>query len=163
MRQDDARTSGVLWGAGLRAVGRELGNAGTPTPDAVAAAVRGYLDAIVSLGKAEIGDKTLVDAVTPFSRVLSERVAAGDALGAAWASAGGRPSGAGDRAALPEEGSGASAGRAQHRDARSRGGVVRPVCTASRRHAHRLAKTTAAPIPDGTGAAWLLGYYWADL
>ncbi len=87
MRQDDARTSGVLWGAGLRAVGRELGNAGTPTPDAVAAAVRGYLDAIVSLGKAEIGDKTLVDAVTPFSRVLSERVAAGAALGAAWASA----------------------------------------------------------------------------
>lgn len=80
-------TSGVLWGAGLRAAGRILGNTGIPDAARVAQAVSAFLDAIVTLGKAEIGDKTLVDAATPFAAVLAERVAAGGSLTDAWADA----------------------------------------------------------------------------
>lgn len=68
-------TSGVLWGAGLRALGRELGNSGEPTPDVVARGVAAFRDAIVDLGKAEVGDKTLVDALIPFVDVLGAQVA----------------------------------------------------------------------------------------
>lgn len=80
-------TSGVLWGAGLRAFGQVLGNEGSPDATTVARAVRAYIDAIVSLGKAELGDKTLVDAVIPFAQELAARVAAGSALGEAFDSA----------------------------------------------------------------------------
>lgn len=73
-------TSGVLWGAGLRAMGRVLGNEGTPDPGTVVAAAEAYLEAIVGLGKAEPGDKTLVDAVTPFVATLAEGVRDGRPL-----------------------------------------------------------------------------------
>ena len=56
-------TSGVLWGAGLRAFGERLGDAETPTPDALAQSVRAFADRISNLGKAEIGDKTMMDAL----------------------------------------------------------------------------------------------------
>lgn len=80
-------TSGVLWGAGLRALGARLGNEGTPDAAAVSRGMASYLDAIVSLGKADLGDKTLVDAASPFVAELERRVAAGEALPAAWSGA----------------------------------------------------------------------------
>ncbi|NKQ54672.1 dihydroxyacetone kinase family protein [Amycolatopsis sp. K13G38] len=69
-------TSGVLWGAGLRAAGEVIG-AESGTIDAFAA-VTAFADRIISLGGAEPGDKTLVDALVPFR----ERLAAGS-----WSSA----------------------------------------------------------------------------
>jgi dihydroxyacetone kinase len=36
------------------------------------------------LGQASVGDKTLVDAVTPFAQVLSEQVRSGAPLRSAW-------------------------------------------------------------------------------
>lgn len=77
-------TSGVLWGAGLRAFGRELGNSGRPDPEQVVRGVEAFRAAIVSLGHASPGDKTLVDAVVPFATVLREQVSAGSALDVAW-------------------------------------------------------------------------------
>src|SRR5699024_5576439 len=61
---DDAGgTSGALWGAIILAVGGSLSDTGTPTTDdAVAAFVAGR-DALVKVGGAELGDKTMVDVI----------------------------------------------------------------------------------------------------
>ncbi|MGF6835558.1 dihydroxyacetone kinase [Paenarthrobacter sp. TE4293] len=80
-------TSGVLWGAGLRAFGERLGDAETPTPEVLAGSVRAFADRIASLGKAEIGDKTMMDALLPFAASFEERVAAGTHAEQAWSAA----------------------------------------------------------------------------
>ncbi|MBT1004137.1 dihydroxyacetone kinase family protein [Paenarthrobacter sp. DKR-5] len=60
-------TSGALWGAAVTAVGRTLGNKESYTGADAAAAVEALRDAIIGLGKAEAGDKTMVDALLPFT------------------------------------------------------------------------------------------------
>jgi dihydroxyacetone kinase len=77
-------TSGVLWGAGLRAFGEAVGNSSAPEPEQLAAAVRAFADRIVQLGKAEAGDKTMVDALLPFASGFAGLVAAGTEPGRAW-------------------------------------------------------------------------------
>ncbi|GGV42691.1 dihydroxyacetone kinase family protein [Paenarthrobacter nicotinovorans] len=78
-------TLGVLWGAGLRAFGERLGDAETPTPDVLAESVRAFADRIAGLGKAEMGDKTMMDALLPFAASLEERIASGIPVEEAWA------------------------------------------------------------------------------
>ncbi|MFC8039289.1 dihydroxyacetone kinase family protein [Paenarthrobacter sp. NPDC057355] len=80
-------TSGVLWGAGLRAFGERLGDTEIPTPEVLAQSVRAFADRIAGLGKAEIGDKTMMDALLPFASSLEEHVAGGSSLEQAWADA----------------------------------------------------------------------------
>ncbi|HEY0248249.1 MAG TPA: dihydroxyacetone kinase family protein [Gryllotalpicola sp.] len=81
-------TSGVLWGAGLEAAGRALGDdhAEYVPADAVAA-VDAFREAIIGLGRAEIGDKTIVDALIPFSDALRAALADGATLSSAWRAA----------------------------------------------------------------------------
>lgn len=78
-------TSGVLWGASLEAAANILkDDADSFTPDQAATAVAAFADSMVTLGGAQIGDKTLLDALLPFNEAL----AASDAeLPEAWASA----------------------------------------------------------------------------
>ncbi|GAA2006845.1 dihydroxyacetone kinase family protein [Microbacterium ulmi] len=78
-------TSGVLWGAGLEAAGEALGDV-RPVYDASAAldAVIAFADAIRDLGRAEAGDKTMVDALLPFRQSLSAQVAAGRSAAESW-------------------------------------------------------------------------------
>jgi len=59
-------TSGALWGAALAAAGRALGNRDSYSGGDAAAAVNAFADAVTSLGKADVGDKTMVDALIPF-------------------------------------------------------------------------------------------------
>ncbi|HET9871433.1 MAG TPA: dihydroxyacetone kinase family protein [Propionibacteriaceae bacterium] len=81
-------TSGVLWGAALTAVGQRLGdNAGAITARDVADAVEAGLSALQGLGKAKVGDKTMIDALVPFVEELRCRVSAGDRLRVAWTAA----------------------------------------------------------------------------
>jgi dihydroxyacetone kinase len=80
-------TSGALWGAGLRAAGERIGDDDAPDPRAVAAAVSAAREAVQRFGRAETGDKTLVDALVPFAERLAARVEAGDDLAAAWTDA----------------------------------------------------------------------------
>ena len=54
---------------------------------AVAAAVMAFAVAIRARGGAEVGDKTMIDAVVPFADDLQERVGMGQTLAAAWRSA----------------------------------------------------------------------------
>ncbi|HSO91772.1 MAG TPA: DAK2 domain-containing protein, partial [Arthrobacter sp.] len=82
-------TSGVLWGAGLRAFGESLGNEHTPDADDLAAAVQCFASRIVELGNAEIGDKTMVDALVPFTETLRRRSEGTDASGLVWVAAAG--------------------------------------------------------------------------
>ena len=60
-------TSGVLWGAGLRSFGESLGNEHAPGAEQLAAGVTAFATRITALGKAEAGDKTMVDALLPFA------------------------------------------------------------------------------------------------
>jgi dihydroxyacetone kinase len=77
-------TSGALWGVALSAVGASLGDSGEPHSANVAAGVTGAKDAIMSFGKAEVGDKTMVDALVPFSDTLAAEISGGADLATAW-------------------------------------------------------------------------------
>ncbi|MFF1252747.1 dihydroxyacetone kinase family protein [Pseudarthrobacter sp. NPDC058329] len=77
-------TSGVLWGAGLRAWGEAIGNTAAPDPQKLAAGVTAFSDRIVQLGKAETGDKTMVDALLPFATTFGRLVAGGTRPDQAW-------------------------------------------------------------------------------
>lgn len=78
-------TSGVLWGSSLRALGERLGDATTATSSRdVADAVRAFLDTMTRLGKAQVGDKTMVDALVPFVDQLSTGIDGGKRLTHAW-------------------------------------------------------------------------------
>ncbi|MHA7222846.1 dihydroxyacetone kinase family protein [Arthrobacter sp. RHLT1-20] len=59
-------TSGALWGSAVIAAGLALGNRDSYGGGDAAAAVTAFVDAITELGKADPGDKTMVDALLPF-------------------------------------------------------------------------------------------------
>lgn len=80
-------TSGVLWGAGLRAMGQVFGDTGRPSGATVVAGCSAWLEALTGLGKAAVGDKTLLDAATPFVADLTAQIDAGQDLRSAWACA----------------------------------------------------------------------------
>jgi len=82
-------TSGALWGLILEAVGDALADDGDEpaTAAAVVAGIGAGRDAVMSHGKAALGDKTMVDALVPFADALAERIGSGAALDDAWAAA----------------------------------------------------------------------------
>ncbi|UCR89819.1 dihydroxyacetone kinase family protein [Mycetocola spongiae] len=81
-------TSGVLWGAALEGFAAALGDDREHYGAAeLAAAVTGFESAILELGGARPGDKTLVDALVPFAAELRSRITAGEPAGAAWVAA----------------------------------------------------------------------------
>ncbi len=80
-------TSGVLWGAGLRALGESLGNQRTPDPDVLAAGMSAFAARITELGKAAPGDKTMVDALLPFTEAFTRLVQEGEEPLQAWSAA----------------------------------------------------------------------------
>lgn len=80
-------TSGALWGAALTAAGAALSDADGAAPAELVAAVERAAEAVMRLGGAEVGDKTMVDAVVPFTETLALTQARGAALGAAWRAA----------------------------------------------------------------------------
>jgi dihydroxyacetone kinase len=80
-------TSGVLWGAMLSALGARLGDRGRPDSATIAAGIRDAYDALIRLGGAAPGDKTMLDALLPFVEQLEERVAEGEPRQKAWRAA----------------------------------------------------------------------------
>lgn len=80
-------TSGVLWGAMLSALGARLGDRGRPDSATVAAGMRDGYDALIRLGGAAPGDKTMLDALLPFVEELEERIAEGEPWQKAWRTA----------------------------------------------------------------------------
>lgn len=76
--------SGALWGLALRIWSNQLSDDAALTADAVAKGAQAGLEAIMRLGGAKVGDKTLVDAFVPFASSLNEGVANGKTLAEAW-------------------------------------------------------------------------------
>lgn len=80
-------TSGALWGVALRAVAERMGDVEPPTAQVLAAGLSAARDAIVEFGKAELGDKTMLDAISPFVDAFAASAADGVRTGDAWTSA----------------------------------------------------------------------------
>jgi dihydroxyacetone kinase len=122
-------TSGALWGIGLEAVAKVLGDEDAPTVQTAAASARAAVDAIAQARKATAGDKTMLDAMLPFAVEIENAAAQGVSLRVAW-----------DRAAL-------SAQRAADdtTDLLPRRGRARP-------HAH---KSVGTPDPGAVSFAIL--------
>ncbi|MFE4838093.1 dihydroxyacetone kinase family protein [Arthrobacter sp. NPDC056691] len=83
-------TSGVLWGAALEAAGLSLTDRKADYTDGdFVAAVQAFSGAILDLGRATVGDKTLVDALLPFAGELADGVEQGHPFADAWRAAAG--------------------------------------------------------------------------
>ena len=76
--------SGALWGLALRIWGTQFSDETELTAEAVARGAQAGLEAIMRLGGAKVGDKTLVDSFVPFAATLNEEVAKGKTLAEAW-------------------------------------------------------------------------------
>jgi dihydroxyacetone kinase len=82
-------TSGILWGILLDAIGASLGDDDEVTPVRLSEAVRSGTATLQRVGKARPGDKTMIDALVPFSDELAARVQASAPLVDAWSAAAG--------------------------------------------------------------------------
>lgn len=71
--------SGALYGSLIQAVGRAVLSGNGP-----ASAIRTGVQRVQELGKAEVGDKTMIDALRPFCDELDALLAEGVPLGNAW-------------------------------------------------------------------------------
>lgn len=80
-------TSGALWGAALTAAGAALGDDDPVDAAAHGRAARAALDALVRIGGAELGDKTMLDAFIPTVQTLEAELEAGTPVAQAWARA----------------------------------------------------------------------------
>ncbi|WP_369166774.1 dihydroxyacetone kinase subunit DhaL [Streptomyces sp. R28] len=68
--------SGPLYGTLLRRTGKALGDAGEVSEDQFAQALRDGVDAVMALGGAAPGDKTMIDALVPAVDALGDGFAA---------------------------------------------------------------------------------------
>jgi phosphoenolpyruvate---glycerone phosphotransferase subunit DhaL len=109
--------SGPLWGSAFRQMGKSLGDSATFDAPALVRALDAGLAAIVDLGAAEPGDKTMVDAFAPALTRLRDAIQGGESLTAAMRSAA-EAAEAGMRATVPLQ---ARRGRASYLGERSIG------------------------------------------
>ena len=77
-------TSGILWGLLLDGVGQELGNTDGVSSAALAQAVSTSAVKLKEFSRAEIGDKTMLDALFPFVHTLVSTVETGTPVAEAW-------------------------------------------------------------------------------
>ncbi|MFH8935842.1 dihydroxyacetone kinase subunit DhaL [Streptomyces griseosporeus] len=68
--------SGPLYGTLLRRTGKTLGDAAEVSPEELATALRAGVDAVMALGGAAPGDKTMIDALVPAVDALGDGFAA---------------------------------------------------------------------------------------
>ncbi|SDC49813.1 dihydroxyacetone kinase subunit DhaL [Actinokineospora iranica] len=67
--------AGPLYGTAFLRAATALGDAPVLTPESVAAALRAAVGGVVARGKAEVGDKTMVDALTPAADAAEQTAA----------------------------------------------------------------------------------------
>ncbi len=77
-------TSGILWGLLLDGVGQELGDTEAVSDEALAHAVSASAVKLKEFSRAEIGDKTMLDALFPFVHALVAAVETGTPVAEAW-------------------------------------------------------------------------------
>src|SRR3954447_5490030 len=74
-------TSGPIWGTALLRAGATAGSAQELEPEQVVAMLRAAAEGIMARGKAELGEKTLLDALVPMTDTIEVQVAAGADIG----------------------------------------------------------------------------------
>lgn len=77
-------TSGVIWGVILSSIASELDNESAITAKQVALGLHKALENVQNFGKAQLGDKTLIDTLEPFSKSFSTSVEAGKTFAESW-------------------------------------------------------------------------------
>lgn len=77
-------TSGAIWGLLLRSWSNALSDIDAIEKDAAVKGARLALEGVTRLGRARLGDKTLVDALIPFVETLEREAASGKSLPEAW-------------------------------------------------------------------------------
>lgn len=77
-------TSGALWGVILSNLGNHIGDQAAPDAASIAAGVAAALNEVTSIGKAIVGDKTLVDVLHPFSETLTISASKKLSISEAW-------------------------------------------------------------------------------
>jgi dihydroxyacetone kinase len=77
-------TSGMLWGLFLSSIGESLGDHAPVDGRALATAMADGAAAMQRVGKAQPGDKTMLDALLPFVADIDAGLEAGDPLAVAW-------------------------------------------------------------------------------
>lgn len=80
-------TSGPIWGTAFLRAGMSLAGNEDPDDEQIVAALRAAVEGIVARGKAELGDKTLLDALVPSIDRLESELAAGRSGGEALSDA----------------------------------------------------------------------------
>jgi dihydroxyacetone kinase-like protein len=80
-------TSGPLWGTAFRRAGQQAGDSPSLDGSALAAVLETVVQAMRQLGGAQVGDKTMIDALAPAAEAMRSRVGAGASLTAALAAA----------------------------------------------------------------------------
>lgn len=78
--------SGALWGVLLGTLGSSMQGIGEPSPSDIATGLRRGLEALKKVGRAEVGDKTLIDALDPFVTEFERRAPTED-LATSWKAA----------------------------------------------------------------------------
>ena len=81
--------SGALWSVALHALAGVLSDDSRPTKRDLAEGVAAAARAVQSAGKAQLGDKTMVDALEPFASTFRAAVDRGDSKADAWNQAAG--------------------------------------------------------------------------
>ena len=69
-------TSGALWGLMLNTLGGVIGDSEMPSGRSIREGVRAACDALMARGGAKVGDKTMVDAISPFADEINREGAA---------------------------------------------------------------------------------------
>lgn len=77
-------TSGAIWGLLLRSWSNAFSDRDKPADAAIVEGARLALDGVTRLGRARVGDKTLVDAFVPFVDTLEREFASHKSLNKAW-------------------------------------------------------------------------------
>jgi dihydroxyacetone kinase len=80
-------TSGALWGMLLKAIAEQFSDEKPFTPNQLSAGLIEGLQSVKQFGKAELGDKTLVDALEPLVNSFSVSIQQGKELIDAWSEA----------------------------------------------------------------------------
>ena len=77
-------TSGVIWGRILHTLGQAFGDDAPVEKAVVSASLVEVQNVVMGFGKAQVGDKTMIDAIVPFADDFNREVAAGQPLHGAW-------------------------------------------------------------------------------
>src|ERR1700754_315882 len=74
-------TSGPIWGTGFLRAGSTAAGASSLDGQQIVAMLRAAIDGIKARGGADVGDKTLLDALVPATDTIEERAKAGSSAG----------------------------------------------------------------------------------